>query len=121
MMGIFGAALAAAFATAIPSALVTTPAAAESVNFYLPSCKDFANGKTENRFLQGVCVGLIEGIATFADKLPDEKSRSCPPDTVNAAVLTNAVIRWFDQHKDRWDKDFRSLALEALHDSWPCK
>jgi hypothetical protein len=114
MKAIFGAA-------ALAAALITTPAAAESVNFYLPSCKDFASGKTENRFLQGVCVGLLEGIATFANKLPAESSRSCPPDNVNAAELTNAVIRWLDQHKERWDQDFRTLALEALHDSWPCK
>ncbi len=106
---------------ALAGVLITTPASAEAVSFYMPSCKDFINGKSENMFLQGVCVGLLEGIATFASKLPAESSRSCPPDNVNAADLTKAVVKWFDEHQDRWNEDFRSLSLEALRASWPCK
>lgn len=114
MKAIFGLA-------ALAGVLITTPASAEAVSFYMQACKDFTNGKSEDLFLQGVCVGLLEGIATFASKLPEESSRSCPPDNVNAAELTKAVLRWFDQHKDRWNEDFRSLSLEALRASWPCK
>ena len=106
---------------ALAGVLITTPASAEAVSFYMPSCKDFINGKSENMFLQGVCVGLLEGIATFASKLPAESSRSCPPDNVNAADLTKAVVKWFDEHQARWSEDFRSLSLEALRASWPCK
>jgi hypothetical protein len=115
MKAVFGVA-------AIASMLIANPAAAESVNFYFPSCKDFTSGRTEkNPFLQGVCVGLLEGLATFANKLPSEESRSCPPDNVNAAELTKAVVQWLEQRRQRWDEDFRSLAVLALHDTWPCK
>jgi Rap1a immunity proteins len=111
------------WAPVIATALTANPAAADdhSASYYLPSCRDFINERfAREPFRQGECVGLIEGLAINASDLPFAGSRSCAPENVSAQ-LTAVVVRWLDQHPQRWHEDFRALALFALHDAWPCK
>ena len=109
------------------AALVTTNAAAadktdHSANYFLPSCRDFVNGNyVRNPLLQGECIGVIEALATFANNLPFETSRSCPPEDATIGQLTRVIVRWIDEHPQRWHEDFLALALFALHEAWPCK
>ena len=108
----------------VTAALTAIPAAASdhSANYYLPSCKDFINERfAREPFRQGECVGLIEGLVINASDLPFAGSRSCAPENVTVAQLTAVVVRWLDQHPQRWHEDFRALALFALHDAWPCE
>lgn len=106
---------------------ITNSARAEitdhSVNYYLPGCRDFADKRFGNNpFLQGECVGILEGLSVTAPLLDPifVVSRSCAPDDVTLAQMASVVVHWFDQHSERWHEDFRALALLAMHDAWPC-
>jgi hypothetical protein len=114
-------------ALAFLAAVLTSPAMADnadhSANYYLPSCRDFINKQfARNPFLQGHCVGIIEGLSVTASDLASAfvVSRSCAPDNATLAQMATVVVRWFDQHPERWHEDFRSLVLLALHGAWPC-
>jgi hypothetical protein len=115
-------------ALAILAALATRTAATEawdhSANYYLPSCRAFANEQfATGPFRQGECVGILEALAMMASNMDKTlvASSSCTPDDVTFSQMTTVVVRWLDQHPQRWHEDFRVLALLALHDAWPCK
>ncbi len=115
------------FALAVAIFAVTKPANADntdhSANYYLPGCRDFANKRYGgDQFLQGECVGILEGLSVTASDLDPMfvVSRSCTPDNATLSQMAAVVVRWFDQHPERWHEDFRALALLALHDAWPC-
>ena len=114
-------------AAAIMAAVLTSAAIADSTdhsaNYYLPGCRDFVNKQfARNPFLQGECVGIIEGLSVTASDLDPifVVSQSCVPDNATLAQMATVVVRWFDQHPERWHEDFRSLVLLALHNAWPC-
>jgi Rap1a immunity proteins len=116
--------LVAIAAMALP---ITNSARAEitdhSANYYLPGCWDFAKKRFGNNpFLQGECVGILEGLSVTASQLDPTfvASRSCAPDDVTLAQMASVVVHWFDQHPERWNEDFRALTLLAMHDAWPC-
>jgi hypothetical protein len=95
-----------------------------SANYYLPGCRDFANKQfAKEPFLQGECVGILEGSSILSGDLAPVfvYNSSCVPDEVTLSQMAAVVVRWFDQHPERWHEDFRALALLALHDAWPCK
>jgi hypothetical protein len=74
-------------------ALMTNSAVAKddhSANYYLPACRDFADRHAAlEPFLQGECVGILEGLATLAPDAPFSVSRSCVPDDVTLIQMTN--------------------------------
>ncbi len=114
-------------ALAVAAVVMTYPARADntdhSANYYLPGCRDFANKEfARNPFLQGECIGIIEGLSVTASDLDPifVVNRSCTPDNATLAQMATVVVLWFDQHPERWHQDFRALALLALHDAWPC-
>jgi hypothetical protein len=95
----------------------TTGSAAEnldSANYWLPRCKDFIAANS-NRELegQGVCAGRVEALSLA----------SCVriPDGVTVAEAVGVVVRYIEERRQRMDESFNALALEALHDAWPCK
>ena len=104
------------------AALMIDPASAassdHSANYHLASCRDFVNRQFATApFLQGECVGTIEGLATFANLLPFQTSQSCMPEDVTVVQMTTVVVRWIDERPRRWNEDFRALVLYALHDA----
>ena len=48
-------------------------------------------------------------------------TEACTPDGVTVGHVVTVVVRWLDDHPQRWNERFISLALLALHDEWPCK
>jgi hypothetical protein len=95
-----------------------------SANYYLPGCRAFADKHfADQPFLQGECVGITEGLAVLAPDLGPGFviSRSCMPDDVTLGQMATVVVRWLDQHPERWHEDFKALTLLALHDAWPCQ
>jgi hypothetical protein len=91
-----------------------------SANYYLPGCRDFVNKRFEiNPFLQGHCIGVIEGLAMMTYDSPLVQ-RSCVPDDVTVAQVAAMVVRWFDQRPELWHRDFRASVITALHDASPC-
>lgn len=105
--------------------LMTNPAVADkaddSAYHYLPACRDFLKGYLQkNPFRQGQCAGIIEALNELAAFMPSG-TEACTPDGVTVGQVVTVVVRWLDDHPQRWNERFISLALLALHDEWPCK
>jgi hypothetical protein len=89
----------------------------KSANYYLPICQRFLiNNPSDNNsvstYEQGMCVGLVHGLAYM--------SGSCFPKGVTRGQTIRVVIAYIERHPQRMHEDFRELALEALHEAWPC-
>ena len=105
------------------AALATTAAAAadtSSANFVLPSCKSLLARHVVEDFQQGHCAGLIEGLA-FLARRATPPHRSCRPAGVTTGQVARTIVRWLKQRPRRWHENFKYLALEAMHETWPCK
>jgi len=105
------------------AALATTAAAAadtSSANFMLPSCKSLLARHVVENFQQGHCAGLIEGLA-FLARRATPSHRSCRPDGVTTGQVVTTIVRWLKQRPRGWHENFKYLALEAMHETWPCK
>ena len=105
------------------AALATTAAAAadtSSANFMLPFCKSLLARHVVEDFQQGHCAGLIEGLA-FLARRANPPHRSCRPDGVTTGQVVRTIVRWLKQRPRRWHENFKYLALEAMHETWPCK
>jgi hypothetical protein len=103
---------------AVLMALATTTAGAaenlNSANYWLPRCKEFIAANS-NRDLDGqeVCAGRVEALSLA----------SCPhtPNDITPAQAVRVVVRYIEERPQRIHESFNALALEALHDAWPCK
>jgi hypothetical protein len=123
---------------------VTVATAAEdtdSANYMLPACKRFVDqsGFSSNvsAFEEGKCAGVIGTVAFMAQNadvgltaLSGEgvetalKRRwrcSDIPASVTRGQEVRVVIRYIEARPNRMHEPFRSLALEALLDAWPCR
>jgi Rap1a immunity proteins len=85
-----------------------------SANRLLPACRNVASRQMgANTFMTGYCMGLIEGLTMVW--------RSCMPGEVTMGQTAAVIVHWLDQHPERWHEDFTKLAMQAMHDAWPCK
>ena len=113
------------WALAIASALTANPAAAEdySANHYLPSCRDVANQQvgSNSPITMGECMGIVEALSQVLPYVDRKFNRACVPNGVSHFQMMAIVVRWLDQHPQRWNENFIGLALLALHDAWPCR
>ena len=84
-----------------------------SANYYLPGCRAITtNSQSVNQlFAQGECMGIIESVARMGPL--------CVPPSVTFRQMAGVVVRWLDQHPERWNEDFMWLALEAMYAAWP--
>jgi hypothetical protein len=69
---------------------------------------------------QGVCVGTVVGLSFTAELLPPG-IRSCPPKGVTDGQMVRVALAYIERRPQRMHEDFRQLAIEALHEAWPCK
>jgi hypothetical protein len=92
----------------------------------LPYCRDAVNNKapalTMDAILQGMCVGIVDGIEfTMSEYPPDEKDLAvCPPNDLTLKEIVLVVIKYIDERPERMNENFKKLAIEAIHDAWPC-
>jgi hypothetical protein len=97
-----------------------------TANFMLPHCRAAANNQapalTLDAVLQGMCVGIIDAIEYMMSEFPpDEKEfSSCPPSDVTLKQAVQVVISYIDARPERMNENFKKLAIEAIHDAWPC-
>jgi len=132
-LSLFGAALALT---------VTAAGAAENVhsaNYMLPHCRNFVDRKSVDLFNQGICAGLVEGIAVpgglvILYALPSDYDKPEPhlrdlqrmlcidaPDEATVEQMVRVVVAYIDARPARMHEDFRNLAREALRTAWPCR
>jgi hypothetical protein len=97
-----------------------------SANYMLPYCRAAANNQppalTSDAIMQGMCVGIVDAIDFVLSEFPpDEKEfSSCPPTDVTLKQALEAVIKYIDARPERMHENFKTLAIEAIHDAWPC-
>jgi Rap1a immunity proteins len=114
----------------IAIAMVATSALAQedksSANYMLPYCRAAVNNQaptlSSDAVMQGMCVGLVDAIDFMMSKYPPEEQeyRSCPPSDVILRQAVQVVIAYIDARPERISENFKTLAIEAIHDAWPC-
>ena len=98
----------------------------DSANYMLPYCRAAVNKEEVTRptdaVVRGVCVGIIEAIDFMMSEYPpqDKEYSSCPPSGVNLDQTVRAVITYIEARPQRMHENFKTLAIEAIHDAWPC-
>jgi len=92
----------------------------------MPKCKAYvevgADRSTRDpveAFRTDICVGEISGLVHVGRLLPRHIS-SCKPPDVTRGQATRMVVAYIEAHPERIHDDFTELALEAMHDAWPC-
>ena len=98
----------------------------KSANFYVPRCQKFVSVSgnvqqhtREDAFEIGLCGGLIAGLSYTVESLPPQ-GRACPPSTATNTQMVRVVLAYIERRPQRMHEDFRGLAIEALHEAWPC-
>ncbi len=97
-----------------------------SANYMLPYCRAAVNKEDLTRptdaVVRGVCVGIIEAIDFMMSEFPPQEKEysSCPPNGVPLEQTIRVVITYIEARPQRMHENFKTLALEAIHDAWPC-
>lgn len=92
--------------------LVSNIALAESGNELLSQCNDYSVQK--GTFEQGVCLGIVMGVAETSDKI-------CPPKEVTNKQLVLVVEKFLKENPQDLHFPATSLAEYALAMVWPCQ
>ena len=92
----------------------------------LPKCKAYVEVGTDRSardrveaLRTDICVGEISGLVNVGRLLP-RHINSCNPPGVTRFHATRIVVAYIEAHPERMHDDFTELALEAMHDAWPC-
>jgi Rap1a immunity proteins len=91
----------------------TALSASETANQLMPACHKWINGSTETPLDQGICMGIVIGVAQAGD--------ICTPSGVTNGQALRVVVQYVDQRPARMHESFRNLAHEALKAVWPCQ
>ena len=98
-----------------------------TANRMLPYCK--AIPEHPDGFGQGLCLGVIDGLAAMAVSFfrpgqprtaTDELCVEIPNGVENGQIV-RVVVRYIEARPNRMHEQFSALALEAIFDAWPCK
>ena len=111
--------------------LIATSALAQqddkfTAKYLLPYCRDAINNKaptmSSDAVMQGMCVGMVDALDFLMSDLPaeDKEYRSCPPSDATLKQTVQLVIKYIDARPERMNESFKKLAIEAIHDVWPC-
>jgi hypothetical protein len=110
----------------------------DSAHSMLPDCKAAIDGdRSGNGFARGFCAGTVIGLAFMAENSGvrvtafsgegqarwfDERWQCVKiPDSVTQGQIVAVVVLYMEARPERMNEPFRSLALEALFDAWPCR
>jgi len=117
----------AMLAAACFAMLVTTGHAQEkgtgpSANQVMKGCRALLTKKmresgADEAFLIGACAGIVSTLAT----LKPPATGVCKPENVTDQQSVRVVVAYIDARPNRLHEDFRSLAVEALREAWPCQ
>lgn len=128
--------------SAMMALTVTAAVAAEtdtqSAGSMLPDCKAAIEGdRSGNGFVRGFCVGTILGLAFMAENSSvnvtafsgegqarwfDQRWQCVKiPESVTQGQIVGIVVLYIEARPERMNEPFRSLAVEALFNTWPCR
>jgi Rap1a immunity proteins len=118
-----------AFVLGIAIVLATSALAQEdkfSANSMLPYCRAALNNQApvvaSEAIMQGMCIAIVDVIDFMMSNYPPEEQgyRSCPPADMTLRETVQVVITYIDARPERMHENFKKLAVEAIHDAWPC-
>jgi hypothetical protein len=103
----------------------------DGVNYMLPYCKltyeQAAKRGTFTTAQWGRCLGLIEGASILltlrkdgiVETTIDALCADIPPGVEKEQAM-RVVVRYADQHPNQIRRSLLLLAVDALHEAWPC-
>jgi hypothetical protein len=93
-----------------------------SANFYLQGCQKYIQQESDisSAYNRGRCDGTLLGLGYFIKELPPDRS-SCPPQGATTRQVIRVVVAYIERRPQRMHEDFRNLAVEAMHEAWPCR
>jgi len=95
-----------------------------SANNMLVYCKAFIGEglQAANVLAATYCQGMIDMLifmSHYLDNYPDACIQV--PKGATAAQEARIIVRYVEAHPGRMHETLHGLAIEALHDAWPCK
>jgi hypothetical protein len=115
----------------IAAASMLAPAIAadpDSANSRMPGCRELAEAmeraarnsnnpyRSGDDFNQGLCGGTIQTLMFVARFIG-----VCRPHEATLPQAIRVIIQYIDAQPERMHEDFNVLAIEALHNAWPCQ
>lgn len=100
-----------------------TPVLWKSGNAFLSECGDMTQ-KTSATFVQGVCVGYVEGVREgfqMAYPVQNLNPPYCIPAEATVGQLASILIKFIKDHPEKSHLETRMLEIESLTDAFPCK
>jgi|SRR3954447_8128187 hypothetical protein len=97
-----------------------------TAKYLVPYCRDAITNKAptmaSDAVMQGMCVGMVDALDFIMTELPpeDKEYRSCPPSDATLKQTVQVVMKYIDERPERMNESFKKLAIEAIHDAWPC-
>jgi hypothetical protein len=95
-----------------------------SANARLPTCKALASDKPQiaNAATASYCLGMLDTLA-FTSSYWDDRPWLCSdfPKNVRTQQAARVVVRYVENHPERLHEPLIWLAMQALHDAWPCR
>jgi Rap1a immunity proteins len=89
----------------------------------LTHCQLVLQAPTARSFEAGVCVGILQTLRYIQPLLDPKygKAGYCLPRELSDEQEVQAVVSYLQSHPERLSQEGRTLALDALHEAFPCK
>lgn len=89
----------------------------------LKHCEAALQDDAPPSFETGSCVGILETLRYIQPLLDPkyEKAHYCLPPGLPADQETRTVVTYLQAHPERLQEEGRTLALDALHQAFPCE
>jgi hypothetical protein len=85
-----------------------------------PGCQRWVSNDPRAPWEQTQWFGNIQALA-FVGRLLPEDLNSCIPHNVTLNQLVRVVVVYIECRPQRMHEPFNSLALEAMHEAFPCR
>ena len=97
-----------------------------SANSVVPYCRAALNNEApivaSDAIMQAMCIATVDVVDFMMSNYPAQANeyRSCPPSDMTLRQVVQIVITYIDARPERMNESFKKLAIEAIHDAWPC-
>jgi hypothetical protein len=89
----------------------------------LKHCESALQEREPRSFEAGICVGILETLRYIQPLLDPKygKAGYCLPQGLASEQEVRVVVTYLQSHPERLQEEGRTLALDALHEAFPCK